>query len=707
MPSISSSPGVPHAYRKRLVALLDRLIPADGWPSATQAGAIAYFDARARTDHAALWPAMLAPGLDALDAEARAIHGDAFTALGGAAQDAVIAAAEDRATTAPWPIASDAFVAQITQLAAESYYVPRDAPSWRMIGYDAAPKRGPGAKIIHIDPDASPFAAATSARYDAIIVGAGAGGGVAAMVMAEAGAKVLLIDRGRVETLADVGRDHDRTHRMGLRGFNTAAGLDLGPRAHVDAAERTIVADAPHHPRWYANAFTVGGGTRVYQGMAWRFHPRDFHLASSYGPVADASVADWPLDYDELEPFYTEAEWTLGVCGDNDAHAGSGARSRPLPMPPLPDNREGALLRAAAGELGWSSGPVPLLINSVPRDGRAQCVQCGECVGFACVSDAKNGTHNTVIARALRTGNATLVAGARALRLVTDVVGAVTGVHLIDEATGAEAQVDARTVVVAAGAIETARLLLISASGREPDGIGNNTDQLGRHLQGHLYTSAFATFDEEVIDTHGPGVSIGTCDFMHGYPDAIGGGVLHNEVVKLPIIHWIWAMPPDVRRWGLANKNAMRDLYRRTAHVHAPVQEVPHCDSRVTLDPVLRDRHGIPVARTRGALHRETLRTARLHQATAADWLHAAGAGQVWKRPFDAEMTASHHQAGTCRMGDDPATSVTDRWGRVHGHANLWVMDGSLHVSNGGVNPVLSIYALAFRNARKLVAGGD
>lgn len=594
-------------------------------------------------------------------------------------------------------------MATLAQLAAESYYGQRDAASWRMIGYDAAPKRGPAADPVHREPVAVSFGSVAEA-YDVIVIGAGAGGGVAAALLSEAGACVLLVDRGRFHAYADVGREHERTHRMGLYGFNTADDLAAGPRTHIDAAGRLVVADAMHHPHWYANAMTVGGGTRVYQGMAWRFHPNDFRLATLYGIPEDSSVADWPIDYDELEPFYARAEREIGACGDGRAHREQGPRSSPYPMTPLPDNPEGRLLRRGAERLGWSTGPVPLLINAEPRDGRARCVQCGECVGFACPTDAKNGTHNTMIPRALATGRATLVEGARALRLSVDAAGDVTGVDLIDEASGSRASVRAGRVVIAAGAIESARLLLTSTSGREPDGIGNNTDQVGRHLQGHLYTSAFGLFDDEVIDTRGPGVSIATCDFLHGYPGAFGGGVLHNEVVKLPIIHWIWALPPEVSRWGLPNKHAMRDLYRRTSHVHAPIQEISRAESRVTLDPSLRDRHGVPVARTRGALHPESLRVGKMHRARAAEWLGASGAKRVWEKPFTAETTASHHQAGTCRMGDDPASSVTDRWGRVHGHRNLWVMDGSLHVSNAGFNPVLNIYALAFRNSSQMIS---
>jgi choline dehydrogenase-like flavoprotein len=257
-------------------------------------------------------------------------------------------------------------------------------------------------------------------------------------------------------------------------------------------------------------------------------------------------------------------------------------------------------------------------------------------------------------------------------------------------------------VVVAAAAIETARLLLASRSSHHPNGLGNHSDQVGRNLQGHIYVGGFGLFDQPVIDGPGPNVRVATCDYVNNLPGTIGGGVLANEIVKLPIIHWNWALPPDAPRWGLAGKQAMRDLYRRTSHVFGPVQEIPMPDMRVTLDPTHVDRHGVPVARLSGQQHPETLRVGEVQQQKALECLEASGAQRVWGWPPVNRVTGGQHQAGTARMGNDPATSVVDAYGRVHGHDNLWVMDGSVHVTNGGFNPVLSILALAYRSAEHL-----
>jgi choline dehydrogenase-like flavoprotein len=143
----------------------------------------------------------------------------------------------------------------------------------------------------------------------------------------------------------------------------------------------------------------------------------------------------------------------------------------------------------------------------------------------------------------------------------------------------------------------------------------------------------------------------------------------------------------------------MRENFTRVIRVTGPVQEIPSPDARVTLDPAVRDRWGIPVARLSGTSHPETVRTATFMHARAREWLHAAGASQIWGKPPRLRISGGQHQAGTCRMGDDPQTSVVDRNCRVHGYDNLYVADGSVHVTNGGFNPVLTIMALAFRTA--------
>ncbi len=539
--------------------------------------------------------------------------------------------------------------------------------------------------------------------YDVIIVGAGAGGGIAAGVLAEAGKRVLLLERGPNRSFAEVGRDQLRNQRLSLYGHNAGPDSEGNPRVVVDAQGREHLV-RPHEGGYQNNAAGVGGGTQVYGAQAWRFMEQDFRMASTYGVPEHSSLSDWPLSYADLAPFYARAEWELGVSGDGEACTVQAPRAKGYPMPPVPDNPSRIVLKRGAERLGWNTNPVPLLINTTPYLGRPACVQCSYCVGFACPSDSKNGTQNTLIPRALATGQCELVTEAMAERIDADAQGNVTGVTYLIERDGAlhRETATAKAVVVSSGAIESARLLLNSSSEMHPHGLGNAHDQVGRSLQGHYYPGVHGLFDEIVHDGLGPGVSIATSQFNHGNAGIVGGGMLANEFTKLPMIFWRGSIPADIPRWGTANKRWMRENFNRTLHVMGPVQDIPNPECRVQVAPDVRDKYGIPVAKLSGTTHPETVKTATFMYERAREWMEASGAARVWGSPPGLGLSAGQHQAGTCRMGHDPHTSVTDSWGRVHAHDNLFVVDASLHVTNGGFNPVLTIMALAFRCAEHI-----
>ena len=534
-------------------------------------------------------------------------------------------------------------------------------------------------------------------KYDAIVIGSGAGGGVAAAVLAEAGKSVLLLERGRDLSDAEIGRDHLRNQRISLYGHNAGPDIDGNPRTSEDG--RVI---RPHQWGYQNNAACIGSGTRVYAGQAWRFMPQDFRMASIYGVPAGSSLADWPLDYDELAPYYEKVEWQIGVCGDHRGMTHLPEYAKPYPMPALPLPSKSRVFQDALGSLGWGSLRMPRLINSVPYNGRPACVYCQHCFGFACPSDAKNGSHNTGIPRAIASGNCTLRSGVMAKKLLTTPGGAVKGVTVVD-AAGVESDIESRLVVLSCGAVETARLLLNSATKQEAKGIGNRSDMVGRNLQGHYYPMAMGLFPFDIYgDGIGPGGSVATCDFNHGNGDLIGGGMLADCDIGLPIVVWRRPFPAGVPRWGKAAKQFMRDNFRRISDIMGPVHEIPTPDARVRINPRVRDRYGIPVAHLSGKAHPETVRTAAFMHERAKDWLREAGATHIWGDAPPAYLSGGQHQAGTARMGDDPAQSVVDRFCRVHSHDNLFVADGSPHVTNGGFNPSQTIMALAWRTAENI-----
>src|SRR6478672_10554478 len=287
-------------------------------------------------------------------------------------------------------------------------------------------------------------------NYDAIIVGTGAAGGIVACVLAEAGKRILLLERGAALSFNDVGRDHLRNQRLSVHGHNAGPELVGNPRVFVDPNGNTRTVQ-PHEPDYHNNAACLGGGTRVYGAQAWRFMPADFRMASTYGVPRGSSLADWPITYDDLEPFYDCVEWELGAAGDGNALLDKIPRRRGYPLPPVEPNPQTAALRHGAKHLGWTTNPVPLLINTKPYGGRDACISCKFCVGFACPTDAKNGTHNTMIPRALKTGNCTLVTNAIVTRVDTGARGEVTGVSYIVGTQSFTA--NSKIVVVSAGAI--------------------------------------------------------------------------------------------------------------------------------------------------------------------------------------------------------------------------------------------------------------
>jgi choline dehydrogenase-like flavoprotein len=540
-------------------------------------------------------------------------------------------------------------------------------------------------------------------RVNAVVVGAGAAGGIVAKELATAGLSVVLLERGKWYTANDCRKDDLRNQRTTVLGNAFGPEDEGNPRVWVDSrGEANVV--LPSEGEYQNNAACVGGGTLSYGAMAWRFMPQDFRMRSTYGAPQGSSLEDWPIGYDDLEPFYDKAEYEIGVSGDESGNPFHGPRRRGLPMPPLPPNREFGILEPAAKRLGLHPFPIPMLRNSVPYNGRGECMRCRWCVGFACEVDAKNGSQNTVIPSALATGNCELRTQCMVREILTDERGRARGVSYFDEKGRLQEQLS-DIVVVSACAIESARLLLNSKSRLFPDGLGNRYDQVGRNLQGHHYTGAMGFFDFETYDDVGPGASIAISDYNHGTPGLCGGGLLANEFIRLPI-HTLDRLPPGTPRWGAGHKRAMREFHRRTMIVMGPTQQIPTADGRVTLDPAVEDQWGMPVARLSGNSHPHTFEIGEVQAKRAEAWLKEAGAVETSLMAWKPEIVSSgQHQAGTCRMGDDPHGSVVNRNCQVHDVDNVFVIDGSVHVTNGGFNPVLTIMAIAYFASDALVRG--
>jgi choline dehydrogenase-like flavoprotein len=537
-------------------------------------------------------------------------------------------------------------------------------------------------------------------HVNAVIVGAGAGGGVVAKELASAGLSVVLLERGKWYSAADCRKDDLFNQRTSILGAKFGPDDERNPRVVVDdhGRERVI---APSDGAYNNNAACVGGGTFSYGAQAWRYLVKDFRMRSTYGAVAGSTLEDWPIGYDDMEPFYEKAEWEMGVSGDDTGNIFKATRRKPLPMPPLPPGREHAILEPAARRLGLHPFHIPMLRNSVPYNGRRSCMRCRWCVGFACELSARTGTHNTVIPTALATGNCELRTECMSREVLLNDAGKATGVAYYDANNHLQQQT-ADLVIVSAGAVESARLLLNTKHRLFPNGLGNRSDWVGRNLQGHSYSGANGLFESETFDDIGPGASIAICDYNHGNPGLAGGGMLANEFIRLPI-HYATSLPPWVPRWGNAPKEFIRQNYKRTVMVFGPVQEIPVFEARVQVDPKVKDAWGIPVARMSGGRHAHTLEIGRFLAGKAEAWLKEAGATRTWMRPPGPGLSGGQHQAGTCRMGNDPKSSVVNRDCQIHDVDNVYVIDASVHVTNGGFNPALTILANAYRASSNLL----
>lgn len=530
-------------------------------------------------------------------------------------------------------------------------------------------------------------------HVNAIVVGAGAGGGVVAKELAVAGLSVVLFERGDWATYDD----HDDDELISQR--TTVLGNAFGPddKRHRrvllndDGSTRIIL---PSEGAYNNNAACVGSGTVSYGAMAWRFMENDFKMKSVYGHVAGSTLDDWPVSYSDLEPCYEKAEWEIGVSGESGANPFESPRKKPYPMPPFALNREGNLLSVAAKKLGLHPFPIPMLRNSVRYNGRPACYRMRSCVGFACPVNAKCGTHNTVIPVALKTGNCELRTQCQVAEIMFDEKGRATGIKYFDENNKGQIQT-ADIVVVSAAAVETARLLLNSKSKLFPNGAGNNNDWVGRNLQGHAYTGALGLMKDDVYDDVGPGACMAIGDFNHGNPGIIGGGVLCNEFTAMPYL-FSKMRPPGARNWGPEHKEYQRSQFKKVIRLHGPFQEIPNFESRVTIDPEIKDDWGIPTVRLSGTRHEYDPVGCKFMSDRAEEILKEAGAYFTWQSVGGRGLSGGQHQAGTARMGNDPKTSVTNKYGQVHDIDNLFVADGSLNVTNGGFNPALTIMALGY-----------
>jgi choline dehydrogenase-like flavoprotein len=530
----------------------------------------------------------------------------------------------------------------------------------------------------------------TRKEVDFVVIGSGAAGGVLARDLSVAGFEVVVLEQGPYRTAADFGHDELKVF---VQGEMTGHPLWNDTQTFRESAAVTA---RPHQdgppPALYAR--TVGGASVHFSGNYWRMRPVDFRERSLLGPISGTGFADWPITYEELEPYYSKAEFDP-------------PRSRPYPLPPMPLKSSGALLEKGAGRLGLHAQPAPVAILSKPYRGRPACGHCGFCMGFGCEMNAKSSSLVTMIPDAEATGRCEIRPLSTVYRIETSRQGRVSEVAYFD-ASGRQQAQKAKAVILAANGGESPRLLLMSDSPAFPDGLANGSGLVGKYLMGNGHSVIHADFEHPLNDWKSIQVTRIVHDFYESDPQRgfYGGGGMDGRplVNASPLMHALTVGGGGERplRWGREFKRDVLSSFSRHMGILSSTTSLPVESNSISLDPDHRDSMGRPALRMTYRDHDDDLAMMRFLQDRAAEILEAAGAVTTWHEPV-VPQTFLAHLLGTCRMGDDPAASVVDRYHRSHEVPNLFICDGSSMVTSGRGQPTLTIQALAFRAAEHII----
>ena len=533
---------------------------------------------------------------------------------------------------------------------------------------------------------------------DFAIIGSGAAGGIIAKELASAGFDVVVFEQGPYRKAEDFTHDEYSVLMHGeLMGGNPDVS---GQTFRHDASKEATSPNIP--PLQYAQ--TVGGSSVHFSANFWRFREIDFKERSRLGAISGTNFADWPIDYAELEPYYTRVDWEIGVSGEpgpNDSF-----RSKPFPLPPLPIKSSGVLLDKAAKKLGWTTQQEPHAILSQPFNGRSGCIHCGHCMFFGCEAGAKSSTLAAMIPLAEATGRCEIRDRSAVFRIETDASGRASEVLYYDR-DGNEQGQRAKAVIVSANGAETPRLLLLSASERHPDGLANSSGFVGRNLMFNAHGVVNGVFEHPLNDYKSVQVSKIIHDFYDNDESRgfYGGGGIDARPLwsATPILHALEGMPRDIPKWGKAWKDEFAHNFTRQMSIVASTTSLAMERNSITLDPNNTDQWGRPALRTTYRDHDDDLSMVRFLVERGGELMDAAGARKHWPHPIVPTFNSAH-LLGTARMGDDPAASVIDPYHRSHDVPNLFICDGSSFVTSGRGQPTMTIMALAFRAAEHIAA---
>ncbi len=558
-------------------------------------------------------------------------------------------------------------------------------------------------------------------NYDICIVGSGAGASPVAYSLAKAGANVLVLEKGPWLTEKEFFKDE-----LAI-SIHDAYNPKLTDEQHVIEEEfhnedgnSFWQGEATSDSGWtWWNGSVVGGSSNFMSGYFHRLKPIDFRLKTEFGAIEGANVADWPISYDELEPYYAMVEREVGVSGRVIDHPHQEPRSTDFPYPPVAELPMSSWIDKVASSIGYHAIPVPRAILSEPAMGRRSCEYSGYCSSYGCASGAKGSGRAALLNHAVATGNCTIRPNSKVHKIATDSKGEITGVHYYDS-VGRKKSVSAKIYVVACQAVETSRLLLSSTGEKFPKGLANNSGQVGKNLlfsgggtgRGDFLFNELNEKQVNELKQVGPFINRALQDWYAiadknfsgaNVKGQAKGGTIDFLFHQNPISRAIgtqWGVDEqgdDKLLWGDALKQSMKDEFTtyKTLRFEVFNDWLPTDDCFVALDDEVTDKWGDPVAKVRIGYHEHDLEVGAYLAEKAEKLLSALGAKNISSSVSG--YPATNLMAGGCRFGDDPKTSVLNKNCQAHEVDNLYVTDGSFMPTGGSVPYTFTIYANAFR----------
>lgn len=729
-------------------ALFDRMFPADeDGPGASEVGVVSYLDgalAGAYADKVETYRV----GLAALDRAAKSLCGGPFADCEPERQDELIRKLEQgELPDFRVPPQQDFFGALRAHLqeglfADPAYGGNRDKLGWKFLGHPGVWLENSAEEQLSAEPvtkggkfqslkdlgfslDGGPTEAEEIPGYDpqksveppagpadVVLVGLGGVGGLIAPVLARAGLRVVALEAGPWRSQSDFVPDE--------------LGVTYWCRANMS---HKFMSESP---RWRRNdgeptqeaTYSLGrmvngvGGSPLHWG-AWlrRFHPYHHkfrsHVLERWGEKAlpeDTTLVDWPVSYDDLEPYYALLDELIGIAGPEEGRNPFIPRKNEYPLPPLRPTRMTQLFHNAAAGMGLHPHALPAGVNSKPYNGFPETKYSALSLGFGPVNNDRWHAGMTSVPEALATGNLDLKTHCRVIRVLTDGDGRARGVEYVD-ANGTPHVQEASTVILCSYTFENVRLLLLSGDERHPNGLGNNAGQVGKHFMTKMFAHVDGYFPDQIFNRHAAPASQTEVldDFLasdfnsYGEGGFVGGATLGIENGLMPIQISRQSLPPDVPRWGRGYKDHLRK-WQHWCTIRLQPDTLSYRRNFLNLDPRYRDKSGLglPLVRITYDLRENEQRLAEHLEGKADDLLREMGATKTWRGPRFTGVGSSHDLGG-CRMGEDPASSVVDPELLVHDTPGLYVFSGAVFPTCPGINPTLALWALCYRAAERLV----